>query len=350
MLTPPGLPGTRLGHARGTGSHESLKELLRPLWAGLFPRFCRSLLNHEGDSHEDFRSACVLDRNPGRDACSVNALAQPRLRRSPARAKSATVARWPRVYMTCGSRFSTRPRVGRLSVRPQCADNVPARQRALHGTGRLRVRLRRAREVRADRGAARCGPLVRRTRPDSLRWGRASGCPRRPTRSSRRRRGARTRSTASRGLLPGCREHDHRNTLGFPTQPQIVALSGSQTFTGIKTFGTAPAFTGAGAPFTVSSSTKVTNLNADKLDGLDSSAFLQSIPNPLNLTGSNASQIIGGTKTSTNTPPRAWPACPRRRPGRPSCGLFESQSTQGRGIWGFASATTGTTYGVIGER
>jgi hypothetical protein len=35
------------------------------------------------------------------------------------------------------------------------------------------------------------------------------------------------------------------------------------------------------APFTVNSGIKVTNLNADKLDGKDSTAFLQSCPSPL---------------------------------------------------------------------
>ena len=35
------------------------------------------------------------------------------------------------------------------------------------------------------------------------------------------------------------------------------------------------------APFTTNSATRVTNLNADKLDGKDSTAFLQSCPSPL---------------------------------------------------------------------
>ncbi|MBI5434403.1 MAG: hypothetical protein HZA52_16335 [Planctomycetes bacterium] len=61
----------------------------------------------------------------------------------------------------------------------------------------------------------------------------------------------------------------------------VALLAATQTFTGLATFSVAPSFTAPGTPFTVSSTTKVSNLNADRLDGLDSSAFLQSIPNPL---------------------------------------------------------------------
>jgi hypothetical protein len=48
----------------------------------------------------------------------------------------------------------------------------------------------------------------------------------------------------------------------------IPRLNASSTFTGTENFNP-----GAGAPFTVGSSTKVNNLNADLLDGLDSTAF-----------------------------------------------------------------------------
>jgi len=50
-------------------------------------------------------------------------------------------------------------------------------------------------------------------------------------------------------------------------------------------------------PFTVNSSTKVANLNADKLDALDSTDFLRNTV-PLSLTGSTASAgVISGTNT-----------------------------------------------------
>ena len=53
----------------------------------------------------------------------------------------------------------------------------------------------------------------------------------------------------------------------------VTTLSGTQTFSGTKTFNAAPAFVSAGAPFSVSSSTKVAGLNADLLDGIDSGGF-----------------------------------------------------------------------------
>ena len=54
-----------------------------------------------------------------------------------------------------------------------------------------------------------------------------------------------------------------------------VTLNTNQTITGVKTFSTQQKFTvGQGtSPFTVTSTTKVTNLNADLLDGLHSSSF-----------------------------------------------------------------------------
>jgi hypothetical protein len=70
-------------------------------------------------------------------------------------------------------------------------------------------------------------------------------------------------------------------------------LSGTQTFSGAKTFSSqlvSSVATGT-APFAVTSTTKVTNLNADKLDGLTSSNFLRS----------NADDSASGVITITNT-------------------------------------------------
>ncbi|QYK47127.1 MAG: tail fiber domain-containing protein [Phycisphaeraceae bacterium] len=53
----------------------------------------------------------------------------------------------------------------------------------------------------------------------------------------------------------------------------VTTLSGTQTFSGVKTFSATPLFNAGGAPFAVSSSARVANLNADLLDNLDSSAF-----------------------------------------------------------------------------
>lgn len=58
----------------------------------------------------------------------------------------------------------------------------------------------------------------------------------------------------------------------------VALLNAVQTFTAAKTFAAAAAFTAAGAPFTVSSTTLVTNLNADLLDG-QHGAFYQNAGN-----------------------------------------------------------------------
>ena len=58
----------------------------------------------------------------------------------------------------------------------------------------------------------------------------------------------------------------------------VALLNNAQTFSGAKTFGAAPSFTAAGAPFSVTSTTLVTNLNADLLAG-QNGAFYQSASN-----------------------------------------------------------------------
>lgn len=58
-----------------------------------------------------------------------------------------------------------------------------------------------------------------------------------------------------------------------------VTLNGTQTITGVKTFSAQQKFTVAQgtSPFTVTSTTKVTNLNADYLDGYHSGSFLRQV-------------------------------------------------------------------------
>lgn len=71
------------------------------------------------------------------------------------------------------------------------------------------------------------------------------------------------------------------NNSGFLTQHQSLAnyvtLNTTQTISGVKTFSTQQNFTVAQgtAPFTVTSTTKVTNLNVDYFDDYDSSRFLK---------------------------------------------------------------------------
>ncbi|MBI2900570.1 MAG: hypothetical protein HYY17_10315 [Planctomycetes bacterium] len=67
-----------------------------------------------------------------------------------------------------------------------------------------------------------------------------------------------------------------------------VTLTTAQSISGTKTFSTAPAFTDAGGPFTVSSTTVVANLNADLLDGLTSANFNQGISQSTGITVSGA--------------------------------------------------------------
>lgn len=59
-----------------------------------------------------------------------------------------------------------------------------------------------------------------------------------------------------------------------------VTLNGDQTISGVKTFSSQQKFTVAKgtAPFQVTSDTRVDNLNADLLDGLDSTKYLHSVP------------------------------------------------------------------------
>jgi hypothetical protein len=101
----------------------------------------------------------------------------------------------------------------------------------------------------------------------------------------------------------------------------VTTLSGNQTFSGAKTFSATPAFANPGQPFTVNSSTKVNSLNADLLDGLDSTAFAAAahthdataitsgllsearIPSVIpRLSGSNVFSVTQAINVSTQTP------------------------------------------------
>jgi hypothetical protein len=80
------------------------------------------------------------------------------------------------------------------------------------------------------------------------------------------------------------------------TQGNSVLLTGNQTIAGIKTFTAqlASSVATGTAPFSVASTTKVTNLNADLLDGLSSAAFQGALT--LTTTGSS-----GASTLNTNT-------------------------------------------------
>ncbi len=132
----------------------------------------------------------------------------------------------------------------------------------------------------------------------------------------------------------------------------VALLSGAQSFSGAKTFAVAPSFTAA-TPFAVTGTGNVANLNADLLDGLDSSAFLQSIPVPLTLSGSNpAGHIVSATNTSQASSSIAVVGISTGIGGT-NFGVYgQSDSVLGgsAGLFGIATATStsGSTYGVYG--
>lgn len=135
----------------------------------------------------------------------------------------------------------------------------------------------------------------------------------------------------------------------------VMLRNNAQTVTGVKTFSTAPvfpaapSFTSGGAPFTVSSTTVVTNLSADYLDGQHAAAFLTGIPNPLQLSGASPSDaILKGTNTSNADQTMGVWGYTSAASGS-TYGVFgRTDSTAGRAVFGYATAASGTTYGVYG--
>ncbi|HRI42650.1 MAG TPA: hypothetical protein PLL78_01015 [Fimbriimonadaceae bacterium] len=125
----------------------------------------------------------------------------------------------------------------------------------------------------------------------------------------------------------------------------VALLAAPQTFSGAKTCSTAPSFTGAGVPFSVSSSTLVPNLNADRLDGLDSTAFLQSIPVPLALSGNTPAAVISASNNSVSPGSAGVAGVSYGATGITYGGYFQSDSNAGRGVTGWASSASGATFG-----
>lgn len=114
------------------------------------------------------------------------------------------------------------------------------------------------------------------------------------------------------------------------------SINNSLAVAGTSTFALSAAFNNSGAPFTVANSTKVTNLNADLLDGLDSTAFLQASPTVFNVTGSNA---FTGSIHGTNSSSSANSAGVRGTSTAATGGVW--------GVWGTATAAAGAgVYGI----
>ena len=130
----------------------------------------------------------------------------------------------------------------------------------------------------------------------------------------------------------------------------VALLSGAQSFSGAKTFSVTPSFTAA-TPFAVTGTGKVTNLNADLLDGLDSTAFLQSIPVPLTLSGSNAGGHIVSATNTTGVGGSVAVVGITSGTGGATTGVYgetNSSAASSAGVFGFATAPSGQTFGVYG--
>ncbi len=123
----------------------------------------------------------------------------------------------------------------------------------------------------------------------------------------------------------------------------VALLNTTQTIAGSKTFSATP-------PFAVSNAGKVINLNADQLDGLDSAAFLQSVPVPLNLSGSAAgAPLLDAVNTSATVDATGVHGL-ASGVGFRTYGVYgEVASTIGRGVFGESTAASGQTYGVYGS-
>ncbi len=131
-------------------------------------------------------------------------------------------------------------------------------------------------------------------------------------------------------------------TLDGLNSTAFAQLTGTNTWTGANTFiHGGSSFRGDGGG--------LNSVNADRLDGLDSTAFLQSVPVPLTLVGSSASHIIRGENTSAAGGVSGVYGVTTSLSGV-NFGVFgRSASTSGYGVAGVASASSGTTYGVYGE-
>lgn len=140
------------------------------------------------------------------------------------------------------------------------------------------------------------------------------------------------------------------------------SINNNLSVVGTSTFASSAAFNNGGAPFTVANNTKVTNLNADLFDGLDSTSFLTSIPNPLALAGSTpATGTITGTNSSTTTNSAGVRGISTGATGSvwgvwgtasalAGAGVFGINSTAGgTGVRGLNNAATGGGVGVFGQ-
>ena len=95
----------------------------------------------------------------------------------------------------------------------------------------------------------------------------------------------------------------------LPLDVDVVHLTGAETIAGIKTFSSSASFTSAAVPFTVNSTTKVTNLNADLLDNKDFTFFATAVQGALADTAEQGLPVVpsdGFILSSTTGNVRSW--------------------------------------------
>jgi hypothetical protein len=123
-------------------------------------------------------------------------------------------------------------------------------------------------------------------------------------------------------------------TIGLPPSNANQTFSSTNFFTSANAFSGAVSFNPAsGPPFSVASATKVTNLNADLLDGLDSTAFATNGHNHFGESWAGY-WYSGAGLTINNT-----------NPGEYAIGFYASTPTSGAG---FGIVGSGGLYGVSG--
>lgn len=130
----------------------------------------------------------------------------------------------------------------------------------------------------------------------------------------------------------------------------VVRTNVAQTIGAAKSFSATAAFENASMPFTVSSTARVDNLNAEYLNGLNSNSFLTQIPDPLLLSGNNTVAIIDATNSNTNFfTASAVRGIATGTTGGCSGGYFEASGTSAEAVYASANAITGQNYGVFGR-
>ncbi|MGE0481193.1 MAG: hypothetical protein AB7Q17_12045 [Phycisphaerae bacterium] len=86
-------------------------------------------------------------------------------------------------------------------------------------------------------------------------------------------------------------------------------------------------------------------VNTDQLDGLDASAFLQSVPVPLTLSGTSATHIIRGENDSGTADASGVSGVSTALGGFTRGVYGRSDSSSGHGVFGSATSFSGTTFG-----